>query len=1546
MSEVDDRIVSIQFDNRSFERRIEQTLRSLDKLSESLQFSNAGKGIERASTALNSFNTDHMGQAIDHIASRFTSMGAVAFSVINNLTTGVLRFTRRIGGDILAPIIGGGTSRAKNLEQAAFLFEGIGINVKEGMDAALKAVKGTAFGLDEAAKIAAQFGASGLKAGEEMSTALRGVAGVAALTGSSFGEIGDIFVSSAGMNEVNRQDLMQFATRGLNAASALAKQLGVTEEKVNEMASNGEIDFKTFAKAMDDAFGEHATSANKTYSGSLANMRAAFSRLGAQFATPHLQQQRDLFNALTPVIDNVAEGLKPLIDAFVLLKRINVDNLIEFIKGINVTFFQFGIQLFVDGLVNLYHALKPIAKVFKGAFKDIFSGSAGKNFVELAESFKEFTERIKIGADTLNSLKSIFRGFFAAVEIGFEIVKGVVRTIGDVLQALLPAGKGLLGFGENTGDFITNLNKALVEGGGIKRFFEDLSAILINPVEAFKKLKNAIVDFFEGVNFSSDGPIKALQDLRDKIFNFFNINIGNKVEVGLGRVGQRMEQVHSIWDRVQSAFAKVNDFLQPVLDYMTDWFKSLGDKIAEAFQPGDFNAALDVINVGLLAGIAVLIKKFVDGGFGGLNILSGGFINRLNGLLDTVNEKFQAMQIKLKAEALMKIAAAIAIIAGALLVLSLIDSKALTKALVALSVSFGQLLGALALIGKFDLGAHALRLQLVATAMILIASAAVVLAVAIKILSTMKLGDLAKGLGGVAVGLGLLVVAVNSISANTAGMISAGIALIIISTSLIILSQAVKQFAQMSMGELAKGMGAIAFALALLVTSLNKISANTTGLVSAAIAIALISTSLIILNRAIRLFASMSLGEMAKGFLGVAAALTTLIVAMNFILTNSAGLIAAGIAMIAIGIAMNIMASAIEKMGGLAIGTLAKGIGALAAILLVLVVATNLMQGAAGGAFSILIVAVALRILAKVLKSLGELSIAQLAMGLGAIAGVLAVLGIAAALLSPVIPNILALGAALSLLGVAFALFGVGAALIAKAFEIMANSGAAGAKGIVEALKIIITAMPNIQKALFDFAIGFAKDILKAAPLLLRLFQAFVMQLLETVIDLAPKMAEAAIVVIQSFLLGVREIFPDVVQTGIEMLLVFLQGVRDNIGEIATAASDIMINFMDAIRLKLPEIATSAASLIVAFLNELGNHAEDVVAAGLGLLVNVLKGISDNVSRVVGAVSEIITEFITAMGTHAVKVIGAGVKVLTDFLKGIGDNLVKIVATVGEVITRFITEIGNQAHKIVTSGADSIIKFFNGLASKAPKVIGALAAAITAVLTSVASEIGKQVPIIVAAGFDMLIALFNGMANAIDSRDEELGRAIGRFAGSLAKAFRTIFVEAAKQAAKDAVPVPDLLGPEREVLPGPRPEPAPPGNIDAIFTTASFTDETPAIDKFVTALAQVPAILEGMDEFNPTITPVLDLTNIETASGDIATLMSIPILTPEVSFDQARAISSTNPEVGEETGTGESTVINNTFEQTINSPEPLSTNDIYRNTKSQFALAKEKLSIS
>lgn len=258
---VDERVVEMRFDNDKFEKNVKTTMSTLDKFKKKLKFSGASKGFEEINTAANKVSFNKLEQSINAIQNRFSTMGIVGMRVIENLTDKAMMFVSKIRSFVTDGIVSGGIRRATNLENAQFQLQGL-LNDAEAVEAVMKnvndAVDGTAYSLDAAATVASQLAASGMKAGDEMFSALRGVAGVAAMTNSSYEDIGRIYTQVAGQGKLMGDQLLQLSGRGMNAAATLAKYLNKSEAEVREMTSKGEIDFKTFAAAMDDAFGEHA----------------------------------------------------------------------------------------------------------------------------------------------------------------------------------------------------------------------------------------------------------------------------------------------------------------------------------------------------------------------------------------------------------------------------------------------------------------------------------------------------------------------------------------------------------------------------------------------------------------------------------------------------------------------------------------------------------------------------------------------------------------------------------------------------------------------------------------------------------------------------------------------------------------------------------------------------------------------------------------------------------------------------------------------------------------------------------------------------------------------------------------------------------------------------------------------------------------------------------------------------------------------------------------------------------------------------------------
>lgn len=468
-SSVDNKIVKMQFDNAQFEAGVMKSMNTIDKLNEKLQFKESKKGVSALQVALDGIDFNAMLRGVQNVEHAFTSFtGMIGQKIKTEIVDSLINGAKQIEQATIGQIKSGGWARATNIANAKFTIEGLKYSWDEVRAAADYAVTDTAYGLDAAAKAASQLAASGVDfhkiigkdgAGNDvtqMHKALRGVSGVAAMTNSDFSEIANIFTRIAGQGRVMATDLNSIAARGINAAAEMAKQFGITEAELRDLVSRGQISFNDFAMAMDDAFGDHAKEANKTFSGSLSNMKAALSRIGAIFAQPVMDKTNTFFIAITSRIKEFQKALSDT-KGYTLsekgLKNIRkkAEDTLKSVKGLSEMEYANRLSAEINRLKDLSlgdqlaESLKvgdvesyPIMR-FAGHFEEAWEAgvNAASKIVENLDlswfqNIGTFLDNVAI------KMKTVFDGivnYYEGIQTKFESVRDKMRaTIGISLE--------------------------------------------------------------------------------------------------------------------------------------------------------------------------------------------------------------------------------------------------------------------------------------------------------------------------------------------------------------------------------------------------------------------------------------------------------------------------------------------------------------------------------------------------------------------------------------------------------------------------------------------------------------------------------------------------------------------------------------------------------------------------------------------------------------------------------------------------------------------------------------------------------------------------------------------------------------------------------------------------------------------------------------------------------------------------------------------------------------------------------------------------------
>lgn len=718
---IDERVVSLQFDNKEFEQNVKVSLTTLDKLKESLNLGEeTTKGFNEIEKASKNVKLDALSNTVLRVKQEFNALNTIAEATLTNITNKAINKATSMATAGFRQIITGGIARAKNLEKADFMLRGIfkddpsGKKAQKVMDNVSEAVSGTAYGLDEAAVIASQFAASGVKGGKEMEGALKGVAGVAAMTSSSFSDIGNIFAKVASSGRVMGDEFNQLSARGINVTATLAKELGKTEDEIVAMRKKGEISFELFSKAMTSAFGDQAKKAEETFEGAVSNMKAALSRIGAKVATPGLDNLRrgalslrDAFNVinmlLDPLIDRINRYFKVATDVFIKFvdafsnkftnkledgsRELNDfgNNFIKAFRGILaiIDIVRYSLLILFDIITIPIRPILQALGLISNEMMEI-SGSSLDNLYQFRRNYWKLTKDIRSRINELNSKISehvlkLKKWFDENTTLGkgFTKFKDKLKSVSAVLKTFFESNNSIDKIAENI-EKLKEGNKSIDE---IARAFRNLK---INSIDTFFKtfksemkagagkleaFKNAISAVFESIQTNALTSVldvfknfgEMLLDLSDKSATFVeSMDFDGDGQNGVANYMQRLAS------SVNDAATNVKTFNEAMRDFAA--FVRLN------FQK---NGGIgELLTVGFGVAILASLKKLNAFASSRLSPISKT-LNAFNGVVTNLGLTLKATAKSLNAQNYKIIAESIAIVAGSLIALSAIDSKKL-----------------------------------------------------------------------------------------------------------------------------------------------------------------------------------------------------------------------------------------------------------------------------------------------------------------------------------------------------------------------------------------------------------------------------------------------------------------------------------------------------------------------------------------------------------------------------------------------------------------------------------------------------------------------------------------------------------------------------------------------------------------------------------------------------------------------------------------------------------------------------------------------------
>lgn len=737
----------------------------------------------------------------------------------------------------------------------------------------------------------------------------------------------------------------------------------------------------------------------------------------------------------------------------------------------------------IEIIANSFRALIAVFVAVKDGFQAVFPPTTAEGLMKIVTAVADFTSKLTMSEGTAAKVTTIFQGLFSILSIGWTVAK----QVGNAIKAIIPEGTG----------------SAIID------FLVHIADMIIAFDESTKKSKK-MTDKFKDIGEVVDSIGRGI----GKFVDFIGKVVGGSVD----------------------ALVVIINALKPVVDFISG---AIGDLTSNF-------SITDIVNAGFIGALILGVKKFSGIGDGISGIIGKltdaiGSIEDSIGVFAKLGDALSAMTGNVKADSLLKIALAVGVLAIALKLISTIDGQDLSKSLTAVAITMFMLNTSLTALSKSGLGIG--KALAASVALLALAGSVLILSVGLKIIASMDAAELAKGLTGMVVIVTALVLAIKAIGKVSGGMGTSAVAMIGLSIAVVILASAVKKLSEIKASSLAKAVGALGVILLELALFLKVVDGAKLKM-SSAVAVVIIAAAVKVMVSAIEDIAKIDSDQLVKGLVTIGVILAEIAIFVK--LTSGAKVMSASVGMVLIAAAINMLVGPIQSFASMSLEELAKGLGAMAFALGAVVIAMKVAKGGLAGALGIVAVAAAMNMLVVPLQILGDMSLEQLAKGLGAMAIALGIVAIAS--------KIIGIGGAIALLAFAAAVGAVGLAALAISLALSAFAAA-----ITVVVAVLTSNIGLILTGLGTLIIGLTALI----PLGVNLIVVFIVSMAVAIAEAAPTLANSAGVAILGVLTAMAIYIPQFVEQGLAFLTGIITAFGEGAGPLIEAGVTLMIQLID-----------------------------------------------------------------------------------------------------------------------------------------------------------------------------------------------------------------------------------------------------------------------------------------------------------------------------------------------------------------------------------------------
>ena len=1328
-------------------------------------------------------------------------------------------------------------------------------------------------------------------------------------------------------SEVLTETLQKFTltTEGLTeeqikANREMLKAKGYTEEQIDEIfklgktATDAATKVKTFTQLWDvlkEAAQSGWAQTWKLLIGDFEQAKALFTPI-SEFLTNIINKTSDArnkvlegalgesFNGRLLIIDSFKNAGTSLLQVFNAIKSAwqdvfppkSIEERSESLFNIIAALHKFSEKLIMTGetaenvrrtFAGLFSILHIISTLVGGPIKIAFKiftkilGAFGLDIWDVTAAVGDAIVKFDKWLDKTLDFTKAFEKIVPYVKKAISVIKewksaikdsDFYKTGANIIQGLI---EGIKNGSKDVFDTMINLGKMLLEK------IKEILGIHSPSKEMRDVGTNTIQGFVDGVKNKSSEAFDAIKNVFSKILDFIkNIKWGNIIALGFaGGILYAGKRGLDILDSLSAPFEGLGEMLKGAGDMMSGIGKDFKAKAFERKSQAILNFAK---SIALLAASLFLISRIDSAklweSVGAIAALAAVMTGMAIAIGKLGNVKNPTKQLPIVGT-ILAIAVSMGIMAKAMKKLSGISEDQVIQTAGLFTLMIVSLMAMMVALGKLlDLpkGVGPKSIDSVSSLLLKLSTSLLIMSIVLKIIGGMSWGDLGKAGAGIAglVGIITLLVLIGNISGKK--MEQTADSLMKLSEAIAILAIVAKILAKMSWGDMLKaaiGLLGLVGIITTLILATNLANGKEAKISKMLLAM---SGSMLILSVVARLISGMSWGDMLKAGVGLAG--LVVIVEMLIKATNAANGKEAKIALtlLSVSFCAAILAAITVVLGMISLPNLAKGliaVGILSVFVKNLVEATKDAQNAKGG---IVALTVLMAILAASLVTLSLLDPVKLAVSLIA-------MGILMTITKTIIETASEMDGAKNNIITMAALLGVlSAALITLScldtIGVLAAATALSLTMIVLAgsMKILSDIKLDIKNILLSIAyitaIAIALKLL--APALEQLGSLSLGEIGKGLLALA---GVFAVIGLSALILGTVSPFImmlslAVAALGVSMLaagvgvMTFAAGLM-TLSLIGPNALNNIINVVMTMSVLIPVVMKSIGLGII----EICKVLIDAVPVITQLIATIITSLCDAIIQSVPKIGEtlitVVKTVCEVLLTCVPLIVETGFKIFVAFLRSIKDHIGEITETAIQIIVNFVNAIANKLPDVIQSAFNLIISFINGLANairnNAQRIYDAAKNLITALwdaMFTIVKNAGKD---FAKLGRNIIDGLKNGIKKSL-SKIKDIAKDIGSSLLNGVKSFLGI-KSPSREFMKIGMYSDEGLASGLKKYAG--------AVVDAAKNVASG-----AINTIDNGLSGMSNLISDALEGDPTIRPVLDLSDIESGARQINGMFS------------------------------------------------------------------------